>query len=72
MHSTTNKVSKLFDDREEYRYFEENEMIDKIKAQAVYIEGDGVMLKTQEKERVDMAHFLVHTGVSKFQEIVID
>ncbi|WP_167349362.1 ISLre2 family transposase [Lactococcus lactis] len=62
VHSTTNKVSKLFDDREEYRYFEENEMIDKIKAQAVYIEGDGVMLKTQEKERVDMAHFLVHTG----------
>ncbi|MCA2389591.1 ISLre2 family transposase [Lactococcus sp. NH2-7C] len=62
VHSTTNKVSKLFDDREEYRYFEENEMIDKIKAQAVYIEGDGIMLKTQEKERVDMAHFLVHTG----------
>lgn len=62
VHSTTNKISKLFDDREEYRYFEENEMIDKIKAQAVYIEGDGVMLKTQEKERVDMAHFLVHTG----------
>ncbi|MDM7659369.1 ISLre2 family transposase [Lactococcus lactis] len=62
VHSTTNKVSKLFDDREEYRYFEENEMIDKIKARAVYIEGDGVMLKTQEKERVDMAHFLVHTG----------
>lgn len=65
VHSTTNKVSKLFDDREEYRYFEENEMIDKIKAQAVYIEGDGVMLKTQEKERVDMAHFLVHTGSEK-------
>ena len=62
VHSTTNKVSKLFDDREEYRYFEENEMIDKIKARAVYIEGDGVMLKTQEKERIDMAHFLVHTG----------
>ncbi|MCT0015389.1 ISLre2 family transposase [Lactococcus lactis subsp. lactis] len=62
VHSTTNKVSKLFDDREEYRYFEENEMIDKIKARAVYIEGDGVILKTQEKERVDMAHFLVHTG----------
>ena len=62
VHSTTNKVSKLFDDREEYRYLEENEMIDKIKARAVYIEGDGVMLKTQEKERIDMAHFLVHTG----------
>jgi Uncharacterised protein family (UPF0236). len=68
VHSTTNKVSKLFDDREEYRYFEENEMIDKIKARAVYIEGDGVMLKTQEKERVDMAHFLVHTGSERISE----
>lgn len=63
VHSTTRKVSKLFEDREEYRYFEETEMIEKIKAQAIYIEGDGVMVKAQEKERgIDMAHFLVHTG----------
>lgn len=63
VHSTTRKVSKLFDEREDYRYYEETETIEKIKATAIYIEGDGVMVKAQEKERgIDMAHFLVHTG----------
>lgn len=63
VHSTTKKVAKLFEDREEYRYWEEHEIIERIKAPAVYLEGDGVMVKTQDKEKgIDMAHFLVHTG----------
>lgn len=58
VHSTTRKVSKLFDERENYRYYEETETIERIKAEAIYIEGDGVMVKAQEKERgIDMAHF---------------
>jgi Nitrogenase molybdenum-iron protein, alpha and beta chains len=69
VYNTTRKVSKLFDEREAYRYYEETETIEKIKAEAIYIEGDGVMVKAQEKERgIDMAHFLVHTGSEKVSE----
>jgi hypothetical protein len=66
VHSTTRKVAKLFEEREEYRYWEEHEVIERIKAPAIYLEGDGVMVKAQDKEKgIDMAHFVVHTGSTR-------
>ncbi|MBG1278049.1 ISLre2 family transposase [Lactococcus lactis] len=63
VHNTTRKVSKLFEEREDYRYYEESVVVEKIKAQAIYVEGDGVMIKAQDKARgIDMVHFVVHTG----------
>ncbi|MFK4880169.1 ISLre2 family transposase [Lactococcus petauri] len=63
VHKTIKKVAKLFDEREDYRYWEEHEVIKRIKSPAIYVEGDGVMVKAQDKENgIDMAHFLVHTG----------
>lgn len=69
IHSTMKKVAKLLDEREDYRYWEEHEVIERIKAPAVYLEGDGVMVKAQDKERgIDMAHFLVHTGSKRMSK----
>lgn len=66
VHATTRKVSKLFEEREDYRYYEETEVIEKIKSEAIYVEGDGVMVKAKDAERgIDLAHFLVHTGSKK-------
>ncbi|SFL29291.1 ISLre2 family transposase [Lactococcus garvieae] len=69
VHSTTKKVAQLFEERDEYRYYEEEQKIELIKAAAVYVEGDGVMVKTQSKEKgTDLSHFLVHTGSEKVSE----
>jgi len=57
---------KLIEEREDYRFFEETTAPKKKTADIIYIEGDGVMVKTcdQDKEnhRLDLAHFVVHTG----------
>lgn len=35
----------------------------------IYVEGDGVMIKAQDKENgIDMAHFLVHTGSTRISK----
>ena len=58
---------KLLAEREEYRFYEENQQNQpKIKPDTLYIEGDGVWLKTCEKEEEsrhrEYSHFLIHTG----------
>lgn len=59
-------AGKLFSEKEKYRFFVDGE-IDKIKPKKLYIEGDGVMIKTNtggdERKNTDLCHFLIHTGV---------
>ncbi|GAB2022666.1 ISLre2 family transposase [Pseudolactococcus yaeyamensis] len=60
-------ATRLLEEKKEYKYYEElTEAPKKIKADVLYVEGDGVMLKTTDKEadnhNTDMAHFIIHTG----------
>ncbi|WP_449455224.1 ISLre2 family transposase [Streptococcus suis] len=65
------KVSgQLLEEKERYRfYLEEEQAPEKIKARKIYLEGDGVMVKTtsagDERFNTDLAHFLIHTGSKK-------
>ena len=67
---TVNKVVKLanqlLEEKDDYRFFKEEKKIEKIKADIIYIEGDGVYVKTSEdgseKKNMDLSHFVVHTG----------
>lgn len=60
-------TANLFNERDEYRYFEEFHDSDKIKSKVIYVEGDGVMLHTNigDKNMSDLAHFVIHTGSRK-------
>ena len=60
---------KLLEEREGYRYYEENKEVSRRKAQVIYIEGDGVMVKARDTQKdnkhYDLSHFVVHTGSHK-------
>lgn len=62
-------TGQLFTEKEHYRYFVEEQVPEKINAPIIYIEGDGVMVKTtsggDEKHNTDLAHFLIHTGTKQ-------
>lgn len=59
-------AGKLFSVKAKYRFFVEGET-KKVKLKKIYIEGDGVMIKTNaggdERKNTDLCHFLIHTGV---------
>lgn len=60
-------AGKLFSEKAKYRLLLE-EKKEKICPKKIYIEGDGVMIKTcgiggDERRNTDLSHFLVHTGV---------
>lgn len=59
---------RLLKEREDYRFFQEDKPVDKIKAKFIYIEGDGVMVKSYDEncsKNLDLAHFVIHTGSRK-------
>ncbi|WP_164683763.1 ISLre2 family transposase [Streptococcus hyointestinalis] len=62
------RVGSLFSDRDRYRLLVEEDP-PKIQADKIYLEGDGVMVKTtsggDERHYTDLAHFLIHTGTKK-------
>lgn len=62
-------TGQLFSERSHYRYFVEEHVPEKIKTPIIYVEGDGVLVKTtsgdNEKYHTDLAHFLIHTGIQK-------
>lgn len=62
-------AGRLFSEKERYRFYLEGEQPQKIQADKIYLEGDGVMVKTtsegDERHNTDLAHFLIHTGVKK-------
>lgn len=71
---TKNLVSKavaeageLIKEREAYRFYEEKTQTKKIVADIIYTEGDGVLIKTFDKQtghlaNMELTHFVVHTG----------
>ena len=62
-------AGRLFSEKERYRFYLEGEQPQKIQADKIYLEGDGVMVKTSsagdERHNTDIAHFLIHTGAKK-------
>lgn len=62
-------ADRLFTEKEQYRFLLEAKQPQKIQADKLYLEGDGVMVKTtsggDERHNTDLAHFLIHTGVKK-------
>lgn len=62
-------AGQLFSEREKYRFLFEEEQKQKIQADKIYLEGDGVLVKTtsdgDERRNTDLAHFLIHTGSKK-------
>lgn len=62
-------AGRLFSERERYRLFRGDEQPKKIQADKIYLEGDGVLVKTtssnDERHNTDLAHFLIHTGAKK-------
>lgn len=62
-------TGQLFSEKTHYRYFVEEHVPEKINAPIIYVEGDGVMVKTtsggDEKHNTDLAHFLIHTGTKQ-------
>ncbi|MBB5887580.1 UPF0236 family transposase-like protein [Lactovum miscens] len=65
-HETVRKAvqqaHKLQVEFDEYRYYQDHAEQKKIKAPFLYIEGDGVMVKTTigDNKRTDLAHFVIH------------
>lgn len=63
---------KLLKERATYRFYEESQQPEKKKADIIYIEGDGVMVKArkqdEDNQRFDLAHFIVHTGSRKVSQ----
>lgn len=59
----------LLKERSDYRFYEEQKIIEKKRVDTIYIEGDGVMVKARgagvENRHFDLAHFVVHTGSKK-------
>lgn len=62
-------AERLFSEKEQYRFLLEAEQSQKVQADKLYLEGDGVMIKTtsggDERHNTDLTHFLIHTGAKK-------
>ena len=57
-------AQKLYEEKEDYEYYQEEIAADKKEIETLFIEGDGVMIKTKSGEnlRTDLTHFVVHEG----------
>ena len=62
-------ATKILKEKADYKKIKEESSIQKIKAPKIYLEGDGVMLKTTDRNNdfhsTDFSHFVVHTGSYK-------
>lgn len=62
----------LLEERKAHRFFEDELQPEKKKANIIYIEGDGVMVKARKQgddnRRFDLSHFIVHTGSQKVSQ----
>ncbi|HIC0513050.1 TPA: ISLre2 family transposase [Streptococcus agalactiae] len=61
-------VEKLLKEKERYRFYLE-EPPERKKVKKLYVEGDGVMIKStdsrEERRYLDLTHFVIHTGSKK-------
>lgn len=60
-------VTKLYKELDDYQYYKDDEVTKRVKSKILYIEGDGVQIKTPSEgtRRTDLAHFVIHEGVEK-------
>lgn len=62
-------AERLLTEKEHYRFLQHVAPPQKIQAERIYLEGDGVMVKTtsggDERHNTDLAHFLIHTESRK-------
>ncbi|MDR3241677.1 MAG: ISLre2 family transposase [Lactobacillaceae bacterium] len=66
-------VTNLYEEQKDYQFYRDDDLIQKTEVDTIYIEGDGVMVKTNDliapaeerTSRSDLAHFVVHRGVKK-------
>ncbi|WP_179854178.1 UPF0236 family transposase-like protein, partial [Streptococcus agalactiae] len=62
-------AERLLIEKEHYRFLQHVEHPQKIQAERIYLEGDGVMVKTtsggDDRHNTDLAHFIVHTGAKR-------
>ncbi|MCC9872935.1 ISLre2 family transposase [Streptococcus agalactiae] len=62
-------AERLLIEKEHYRFLRHVEHPQKIQAERIYLEGDGVMVKTtsggDDRHNTDLAHFIVHTGAKR-------
>lgn len=60
---------QLIVEKSDYRFYEEIRQNKKVRADVIYIEGDGVMVRARDhdssNQRYDLSHFVVHTGSRK-------
>ncbi|ESR10515.1 ISLre2 family transposase [Streptococcus iniae] len=60
---------KLIEENEKYRFYINEENPNKIHAKKIYVEGDGVMVKStfsaENRKHTDLTHFVIHTGSKK-------
>lgn len=61
-----NLADQLLAEKEDYRYYHEDTVVQKIESPIIYLEGDGVWIKVSDRERErqnkELAHFVIHTG----------
>lgn len=70
---TVKFADQLRNQYEEYQYYQEEvKKKDKIKADIIFVEGDGVFLRVLDEENKagyrDFAHFVIHTGSKKIEK----
>lgn len=74
VHKAVQLAADLLEEREDYRFFQEEYPVEKIKAEVIFVEGDGLWLNKQERRQKDkedkkrgmeFSHFVVHTGSKK-------
>ena len=57
-------ATQLYKQKEDYDYYQEEILEKKREIKVLYIEGDGVMLKTKTNDRLrtDITHYIIHEG----------
>lgn len=57
-------AGKLYEEKQQYEQVQLEEVVEKRKVDRIYIEGDGIMVKTSDQDviRTELAHFIVHEG----------
>lgn len=62
-------VSRLLKEREEYRFYSEEDSNEKINSPIIYVEADGLRIKTcsqkENRKNTDFSHYVIHTGKEK-------
>lgn len=59
-------AGQLLEEKKDYRFYEESAAPEKLKADTIYVEGDGLHLKIKENQQsMELSRFVIHTGSEK-------